>query len=73
VHQVSIFQRDNSQNATGLRSALLRKSGNIKTGSTVEVGTKTGMNEERSPEDVGGPSTTPAPVHWETTTTHALS
>ena len=44
-----------------MKAKILRKSGNIKKGATVEIGAKTGTPETRSPEAVGGPSTTPAP------------
>ncbi len=46
-----------------MKVTILRKSGNIKKGATVEVGAKTGTNEERGHEDVGGTSTTSAPVY----------
>ena len=46
-----------------MKVKLLRKSGKIERGATVEVGAKTGTNEERGPEDVGGTSTTSAPVY----------
>jgi len=42
---------------------LLRKAGNIRKGSTVEVGAKTGTNDERGPDDHGGASTTSGPVY----------
>jgi hypothetical protein len=46
-----------------MKAKILRKSGKIEKGATVEVGAKTGTNKERGPEDVGGTSTTSAPVY----------
>ena len=46
-----------------MKAKLLHKAGNIKRGAIVEVGAKTGMNDERGSEDGGGASTTPAPVY----------
>ena len=46
-----------------MKVKLLRKFGKIEKGATVEVGGKMGTNEERGPEDVGGTSTTSAPVY----------
>jgi hypothetical protein len=42
---------------------VLRKPGNVEKGATVEVGAQTGTNEHRVTEDVGGASTTAAPVY----------
>jgi hypothetical protein len=46
-----------------MKAKLLHEAGNIEQGATVEIGAKTGTNDERGPEDRGGASTTPAPVY----------
>lgn len=46
-----------------MKAKLLRKAGNVKRGATVEVGAKTGTNDERGPEDSSSASTTPSPVY----------
>jgi hypothetical protein len=46
-----------------MKATLLHAAGNIEEGATVEVGPKTGANDERGPEDGGGASTTSAPVY----------
>jgi hypothetical protein len=46
-----------------MKAKLLHKAGNIKKGETVDVGAKTGSNDERGPDDTGGASTTSAPVY----------
>jgi hypothetical protein len=46
-----------------MKAKLLHEAGSIEDGATVEVSTKVGHNEQRDPEDVGGASTTPAPVY----------
>jgi hypothetical protein len=46
-----------------MKAKLLRKAGKIKKGAIVEVGGKTGVNDQRGPEDCGGASTTSAPVY----------
>lgn len=46
-----------------MKAKLLHRAGNIKKGATVDVGGKTGANDERGPDDCGGASTTSAPVY----------
>jgi len=46
-----------------MRATLLHRAGSIAKGETVEIDGKQGMNEQRSPEDCGGASSTPAPVY----------
>ena len=46
-----------------MRAKLLHRAGSIEKGSTVEIGDKKGVNEQRGPEDCGGASTTSAPVY----------
>ena len=44
-----------------MRATLLRRAGSIEKDATVEIGGKTGVNQQRGPEDGGGASTTSAP------------
>jgi len=46
-----------------MKATLLHQAGNIKEGTTVEIGAKTGANDKRGPDDIGGASTTSAPVY----------
>ena len=46
-----------------MKATLLHHAGNIKEGATVELGGKTGTNDARGPDDLGGASTTSAPVY----------
>ena len=46
-----------------MRATLLHRAGSIAKGETVEIDGKQGMNEQRSAEDCGGASSTPAPVY----------
>jgi hypothetical protein len=46
-----------------MKAKLLHEAGNIGKGARVEVGAKTGTNDERGPEDHGGASTTSSPVY----------
>ena len=46
-----------------MKAKLLRKAGDIEEGAIVEVGCKTGVNDERGSEDLGGESVTSAPVY----------
>jgi|SwirhisoilCB2_FD_contig_41_12564248_length_236_multi_1_in_0_out_0_1 hypothetical protein len=46
-----------------MKATLLHQAGNIKEGATVDLGGKTGTNDERGPDDLGGASTTSAPVY----------
>ena len=46
-----------------MKAKVLRKAGDIEEGAIVEVGGKTGVNDERGPEDLGGVSATSAPVY----------
>ena len=46
-----------------MKAKLLRKAGEIEKGAIVEVGSKTGVNDQRGPEDLGGVSATSAPVY----------
>ena len=46
-----------------MKATLLHRAGSIEKGATVEIGGKTGVNEQRGPADCGGASTTSAPVY----------
>ncbi|HEY8777794.1 MAG TPA: hypothetical protein VIM33_15110 [Gaiellaceae bacterium] len=46
-----------------MKAKLLHQAGKIEKGATVDLGGKTGANDERGPEDRGGASTTSAPVY----------
>jgi hypothetical protein len=46
-----------------MKAKLLRKAGKITEGAEVEIASAAGKNDERSDEDVGGRSTTAAPVY----------
>jgi hypothetical protein len=46
-----------------MKAKLLHQAGKIKKGATVDVGGKTGTNDERASEDLGGASTTSAPMY----------
>jgi len=46
-----------------MRATLLHRAGSIEKDATVEIGGKTGVNQQRGPEDCGGASTTSAPVY----------
>jgi hypothetical protein len=46
-----------------MKAKLLRKAGKITEGTEVEIASPAGKNDERSDEDVGGRSTTVAPVY----------
>ena len=46
-----------------MKAKLLRKAGKITEGTEVEIASLAGRNDARSDEDVGGRSTTPAPVY----------
>jgi len=46
-----------------MKAKLLRDAGKIPEGTEVEIATRTGTNEQRSDKDVGGRSTTAAPVY----------
>lgn len=46
-----------------MKATLLHQAGKIKKGATVDLGAKTGTNDERGPDDLGGASTTAAPVY----------
>jgi hypothetical protein len=46
-----------------MKAKLLRKAGKITEGTAVEIASLAGTNDARSDEDVGGRSTTPAPVY----------
>ena len=46
-----------------MRAKLLHRAGSLEKDATVEIGDKKGVNEQRSPEDCGGASTTSAPVY----------
>jgi len=46
-----------------MKAKVLRKAGDIEEGAIVEVGGKTGVNDARGPEDLGGVSVTSAPVY----------
>ena len=46
-----------------MKAKLLRDAGDISEGSAVEIASPAGKNDARSDEDVGGRSTTVAPVY----------
>ena len=46
-----------------MKAKLLRDAGKITEGTEVEIASRAGTNEERSDKDVGGRSTTAAPVY----------
>ena len=46
-----------------MKAKLLCDAGAIVEGTAVEIGTKSGINAERCAEDVGGQSTSEAPVY----------
>jgi hypothetical protein len=46
-----------------MKAKLLRKAGRITEGTEVEITSLAGTNDERSDEDVGGRSSTVAPVY----------
>ena len=46
-----------------MKGKLLSDAGVIEEGTAVDVGAKVAMNADRSADDVGGESTTPAPVY----------
>ena len=46
-----------------MKGKLLSDAGVIDEGSTVDIGAKVATNADRCAEDVGGESTTPAPVY----------
>ena len=46
-----------------MRAKLPRKAGRISEGTEVEIASLAGRNDARSDKDVGGRSTTPAPVY----------
>jgi len=46
-----------------MKATLLHQAGKIKKGETVDLGAKIGTNDERGPDDLGGASTTSAPVY----------
>ena len=46
-----------------MKAKLLRDAGKIPGGTEVEIATRAGTNELRSDKDVGGRSTTAAPVY----------
>jgi len=46
-----------------MKAKLLRKAGDITEGTAVEIASAAGTNNERSDKDVGGRSTTAAPVY----------
>jgi len=46
-----------------MKAKLLRVAGKIRGGTEVEIGARAGTNELRSDKDVGGQSTTAAPVY----------
>ena len=46
-----------------MRAKLPRKVGKISEGTEVEIASLAGRNDARSDKDVGGRSTTPAPVY----------
>jgi hypothetical protein len=46
-----------------MKAKLLSKAGKINKGAEVEIASLAGTNDARSDEDVGGRSTTPAPVY----------
>ena len=46
-----------------MKGKLLSNAGVIDEGTTVDIGAKVATSSERSADDVGGESTTPAPVY----------
>jgi hypothetical protein len=46
-----------------MKAKLLRKSGDIEKGAIVDLGGKTGVNDRRGSDDLGGVSATSAPVY----------
>jgi hypothetical protein len=46
-----------------MKAKLLRDAGKITEGTDVEIASRAGTNDVRSDEDIGGPSTTGAPVY----------
>lgn len=46
-----------------MRAKLLNDAGDIRKGTVVEIASKVGANDARTDEDVGGRSTTDAPVY----------
>lgn len=46
-----------------MKAKLLRNAGKIPEGTEVDIASRAGTNEVRSDKDVGGRSTTPAPVY----------
>lgn len=46
-----------------MKAKLLHEAGAIVDGATVEIHAKTGENDQRGPDDVGGASATSAPVY----------
>jgi hypothetical protein len=46
-----------------MKAKLLRDAGKIPEGTDVEIATRAGTNKQRSDKDVGGRSTTAAPVY----------
>jgi hypothetical protein len=46
-----------------MKATLLHRAGTIEEGATVDVVGRTGTNDERGPDDIGGASTTSAPVY----------
>ena len=51
-----------------MKAKLLSDAGEISKGTVVEIATKAGTNDARSDEDLGGRSTTEAPVYEVTDT-----
>jgi len=46
-----------------MKATLLQQAGNIKAGTTVEVGSRTGANDKRRPDERGRAGATSAPVY----------
>ena len=46
-----------------MKAKLLNDAGDIRKGTVVEIASKAGTNDARTDEDVGGRSTTDAPVY----------
>jgi len=46
-----------------MKGKLLTDAGHIKSGASVDIGSKVGSNSSRRAEDAGGESTTEAPVY----------
>ena len=46
-----------------MKAKLLRKAGKIRRGAEVEIASRAGTNEVRDDKDLGGRSTTAAPVY----------